>query len=401
MTTDEVVALENALEIPTYSKMPMALVEGEGAYVWDADGTKYLDFYGGHCVALLGHSPAPVVEAIKEQAERLLFYSNVAHSPVRARAAKRLTDLAPEGLGNVFFANSGSEANETALKLARKYTGRSGVVAMEEGWHGRTLGSLATTYDEKYRKPYLDVLPDTTWVPVGDLEAAETALATEEVAAVLLEPIQSIAGMRELPADYVQGLRALCDEYGTLLAFDEVQTGVGRTGTFSMAEQLGRADASATPDLISLAKSLGTGVPVSAVLVADRVAATVESGDQGSTYGGGMLAMAAVEATLRTLVEEDLMARATAIHEQVKESVGPVVEEVRGRGCLMGLKLDRPVDPVKEALRDRGVLVGGSSDPHVMRLMPPLVVSDDDVRRFSDALHAALDATEASAEPAQ
>ena len=395
MTTDEVVALENALEIPTYSKMPMALVEGEGAHVWDAEGTRYLDFYGGHCVALLGHSPAPVVEAIKEQAERLLFYSNVAHSPVRARAARRLTDLAPDGLGNVFFANSGSEANETALKLARKYTGRSGVVAMEEGWHGRTLGSLATTYDETYREPYLDVLPDTTWVPVGDLEAAEEALATEEVAAVLLEPIQSIAGMREIPADYVQGLRALCDEYGTLLAFDEVQTGVGRTGTFSMAEPLGQADASATPDLISLAKSLGTGVPVSAVLVADRVAATVESGDQGSTYGGGMLAMAAVEATLKTLVEEDLMARATAIHEQVKETVGPVVEEVRGRGCLMGLKLDRPVDPVKEALRDRGVLVGGSSDPHVMRLMPPLVVSDDDVRRFSDALHAALDATEA------
>ena len=397
MTTAEIIETEQALEIPTYSKMPMALVEGEGAYVWDADGTKYLDFYGGHCVALLGHSPAPVVEAIKEQAERLLFYSNVAHSPVRARAAKRLTDLAPDGLGNVFFANSGSEANETALKLARKYTGRSGVVAMEEGWHGRTLGSLATTYDEKYRDPYLDVLPDTTWVPVGDLEAAEEALATEEVAAVLLEPIQSIAGMREIPADYVQGLRALCDKYGTLLAFDEVQTGVGRTGTFSMAEQLGQADASATPDLISLAKSLGTGVPVSAVLVADRVAATVESGDQGSTYGGGMLAMAAVEATLRTLVEEDLMARATAIHAQVEENVGAVVEEVRGRGCLMGLKLDRPVDPVKEALRDRGVLVGGSSDPHVMRLMPPLVVSDADVQRFADALHAALDATEAPA----
>jgi len=392
MTTDEVVALENALEIPTYSKMPMALVEGEGAYVWDADGSRYLDLYGGHCVALLGHSPAPVVEAITKQAERLLFYSNVAHSPVRARAAKRLTDLAPDGLGNVFFANSGSEANETALKLARKYTGRPGVVAMEEGWHGRTLGSLATTYDEKYRTPYLDVLPDTTWVPVGDLEAAEKALATEEVAAVLLEPIQSIAGMRELPADYVQGLRALCDEYGTLLAFDEVQTGVGRTGTFSMAEQLG-----ATPDLISLAKSLGTGVPVSAVLVSDRVAATVESGDQGSTYGGGMLAMAAVQATLKTLVEEGLMERATAIYEQVKEQVGPIVEEVRGRGCLMGLKLDRPVDPVKEALRDRGVLVGGSSDPHVMRLMPPLVVSDDEVDRFADALHAALDATDATA----
>lgn len=397
MNTSEIVDLENRLEIPTYSKMPMALVEGDGAYVWDADGNRYLDFYGGHCVALLGHSPSPVVEAVQEQAEKLLFYSNVAHSPIRAQAADRLTSLAPGGQQNwqVFFANSGSEANETSLKLARKFTGRSGVVALEEGWHGRTLGSLATTYDEKYRKPYLDVLPETTWVPVGDLDAAEEALATEDVAAVLLEPIQSIAGMREVPSEFVQGLRALCDEYGTLLAFDEVQTGVGRTGTFSMAEQLG-----ATPDLISLAKSLGTGVPVSAVLVAQEVADTVESGDQGSTYGGGMLAMAAVKATLETLVEENLMDRAVEIHELVREHVGPVVEEVRGRGCLMGLRLDRPVDPIVDALRDKGVLVGGSSDPHVMRLMPPVVVSDEDVRLFSDALHASLEETEVPAETA-
>jgi Ornithine/acetylornithine aminotransferase len=236
------------------------------------------------------------------------------------------------------------------------------------------------------------VLPETTWVPVGDLDAAEAVLSSEEAAAVLLEPIQSIAGMREVPAGYVQGLRALCDEHGTLLIFDEVQTGVGRTGAFSMSEPLG-----ATPDLIALAKSLGAGVPVSAVLVDDAVAATVETGDQGSTFGGGMLAMAAVEATLTTLVEDDLMARAPEIHEQVIEQVGPVVDEVRGRGCLMGLKLDRPVAPVVEALRTQGVLVGGSSDPHVMRLMPPLVVSDEDVTAFAEALHVALDATAAPA----
>jgi len=388
MTTDGIIDIEQQLEIPTYNKMPMALVRGEGPHVWDAEGTRYLDFYGGHCVSLLGHCHPNVVEAVQAQAEQLLFYSNVAHSPVRARAAQRLAGLAPDGLGNVFFANSGSEANETALKLARKYTGRSGVVAMEQGWHGRTLGSLATTHDEKYRAPYADVLPETTWIPVGDLDAAEAVLATEEVAAVILEPIQSIAGMREIPAKYVQGLRALCDATGTLLAFDEVQTGVGRTGTFSMSEQLG-----ATPDLIALAKSLGAGVPVSGVLVDDAVAETVETGDQGSTFGGGMLAMAAVEATLTTLVDDDLMARATEIHEQVAEAVGPVVDEVRGRGCLMGLKLDRPVEPVIDALRDQNVLVGGSSDPHVMRLMPPLVVSDEDVNVFVDALHTALDAT--------
>ena len=393
MNSAETIAIEQQLEIPTYDKMPMALVRGEGPYVWDAEGTRYLDFYGGHCVSLLGHCHPRVVEAVQAQAEQLIFYSNVAHSPVRARAAQRLAGLAPDGLGNVFFANSGSEANETALKLARKHTGRSGVVAMEEGWHGRTLGSLATTHDETYRAPYTDVLPETTWVPGGDLDAAEAALASEEIAAVILEPIQSIAGMRELSPEYVQGLRGLCDEYGTLLIFDEVQTGVGRTGTFSMSDPLG-----ATPDLIALAKSLGAGVPVSAVLVDDAIAETVETGDQGSTFGGGMLAMAAVEATLTTLVEDDLMARATEIHDRVAEQVGPVVEAVRGRGCLMGLQLDRPVGPVAESLRDRGVLVSGSSDPHVMRLMPPLVASDADVATFAEALHAALDATAAPAE---
>ncbi|MFO8099700.1 MAG: aminotransferase class III-fold pyridoxal phosphate-dependent enzyme [Salinibacter sp.] len=392
MTTDEIINLENQLEIPTYDKMPMALVNGHGTSVWDAEGTEYLDFYGGHCVSLLGHCPPSVVAAVQEQAEHLLFYSNVAHSPVRARAAQRLTALAPDGLGHVFFANSGSEANETALKLARKHTGRSGVVALEGGWHGRTLGSLATVHDDAYRAPYRDVLPETTWVPMGDLGAAEAALAAEDVAAVILEPIQSIAGMRAVPPEYVQGLRTLCDAHGTLLIFDEVQTGVGRTGTFSMADPLG-----ATPDLIALAKSLGAGVPVSAVLVDDAVAATVEPGDQGSTFGGGMLAMAAVEATLTTLVEDDLMARASEIHARMAEAVGPVVEAVRGRGCLMGLMLDRPVGPVLDALRAQGVLAGGSADPHVMRLMPPLVATDADVQHFAEALRAALQAVPAPA----
>jgi len=394
MTSAETIAAEQAFEIPTYDKMPMALVRGKGAHVWDAEGNRYLDFYGGHCVSLLGHCPPRVVEAVQAQADRLLFYSNVTHSPVRARAARRLADLAPGGLGNVFFANSGSEANETALKLARNHTGRSGVAALEAGWHGRTLGSLATTHDAQYRAPYADVLPETTWLPVGDLDAAEAVLSTEEMAAVLLEPIQSIAGMRAVPADYVQGLRRLCDATGTLLLFDEVQTGVGRTGAFSMTEHLG-----ATPDLIALAKSLGAGVPVSAVLVDEAVAGSVEPGDQGSTFGGGMLAMAAVEATLRTLVEDELMDRAPEIYAHVADAVGSVVEEVRGRGCLMGLRLDRPVAPVIEALREQQVLVGGSADPHVMRLMPPLIVSDDDVAAFAEAFHTALDTTPAPPRP--
>ena len=380
------IAVENQLEIPTYSKMPMALVRGEGSYVWDEDGNRYLDFYGGHCVALLGHCPPSVVEAVQRQAETLLFYSNVAHSPVRATAAQKLTALAPSGEDwSVFFANSGSEANETALKLARTATGKSGVVAMEQGFHGRTLGSLATTHKRTYREPYLDVLPDTTFVPFGDASAVEAALAEGNVAAVILEPIQSIAGMRVAPPAFVQKLRALCDDHDALLIFDEVQTGVGRTGTFSMSDHFG-----VRPDLITLAKSLGAGVPVSAVLVSDAVAETVEPGDQGSTFGGGMLAMAAVAATLDTLVADDLMARATEIHQQIEALVGPHVDAVRGKGCLLGLKLDRPAVPVLDALRDHNVLVGTSADPHVLRLMPPLTATDEDVECFAEAFAAAM-----------
>jgi acetylornithine aminotransferase/acetylornithine/N-succinyldiaminopimelate aminotransferase len=385
MTTDDIIQTEEAVEIPTYSKFPMALAEGAGSSVWDTDGNKYLDFYGGHCVALLGHSPPRVVQAVQEQAEKLLFYSNVAHSPIRAEAAQKLADLAPDGLGQVFFANSGSEANETALKLARTYTGRSAIVALEGAFHGRTAGALATTHNEKYRAPYTDILPETRFVPWGDHEALKDALAPGDVAAVILEPIQSIAGMRMLPPVCAPGLRELCDAHGTLLIFDEVQTGVGRTGTFSISEHYG-----ITPDLISLAKSLGAGVPVSAVLVSDAIAATVEPGDQGSTFGGGMLAMAAVAACLDTLVEDDLMTRATAIHAQLAEGLEGLVEEVRGKGCLIGLKLDRPVKPVLNALRDHGVLAGSSADPHVMRIMPPLTSTDDDVQLFIDTFKQVL-----------
>ena len=393
MTSAETIALERALEIPTYSKFPMALERGDGSYVWDAEGTRYLDFYGGHCVALLGHCPPRVVEAVQQQAEQLLFYSNVAHNSTRAQAARKLVDLAPDGLGHVFFANSGSEANETALKLARTVTGRSAVVALDGAFHGRTLGALAATHKPAYRAPYADVLPETRFVPWGDHEALQDALAPGDVAAVILEPIQSIAGMRMLPPVCAPGLRRLCDAHGTLLIFDEVQTGVGRTGTFSISESYG-----ITPDLITLAKSLGAGVPVSAVLTSDAVAATVEPGDQGSTFGGGMLAMAAVAACLDTLVEEDLMARAAAIHAQIEAQVGPLVDAVRGKGCLLGLKLDRPVAPVLDALREHGVLAGSSADPHVMRLMPPLTATDDDVTLFATALADVLDAAPVTSE---
>ncbi len=387
MTTEDIIHLEDAFQIPTYHKLPVALVRGEGSYVWDADGNRYLDFYGGHCVALLGHCPPRVVAAVQAQAAQLIFYSNVAYSPVRAQAAALLADVAPDGLGHVFFCNSGTEANETALKLARKTTGKPGVVAMEGGFHGRTLGSLATTWNATYRAPYAAVLPETHFVPFGDLGAVEAVFeAHDDLAAVILEPIQSIAGIVEAPDAYFVELRALCDRHGVLLLFDEVQTGVGRTGTFSISEPFG-----ITPDLITLAKSLGSGVPVGAVLASDAIAAGVQHGDQGSTFGGGMLAMAAVTATLETILDDGLMDRARAIHQQIRLAVGPLVKQVRGRGCLIGLELDGAAKPVLAQLREEGVLAGGSGDANVLRLMPPLNASNEDVVFFAKAFAQSLD----------
>ncbi len=388
MTTSETIQTEDTFQIPTYKKLPVALVRGEGCYVWDADGRKYLDFYGGHCVTPLGHCPPGVVQAIREQAATMLFYSNVVYSPVRAEAAKRLAELAPEGMGHVFFCNSGAEANETALKLARKWTGRPHLVAMEGGFHGRTLGALAATWGEGYRKPYREVLPETTFVPFGDAEAVECVLANRgDVAAVLLEPIQSMAGIVEAPPAYFRTLRSLCDRYGAALIFDEVQTGVGRTGTFSVSQGLGVA-----PDLITMAKSLGSGVPVGAVFASDALAETVEYGDQGTTFGGGMLAMASVIATVRQIVEEGLMGRATEIFEAIRKAVEPGVKAVRGKGCLIGLELHEPASPVIRRLREQGVLTGGADAPNVIRLMPPLNTPNEAVTEFTEALSRALSA---------
>lgn len=392
MTTQEALSLEDRYQIPTYKKIPIVLDRGEGSYVWDLDGRRYLDFYGGHCVALLGHSPEPVVRAIREQSERLLFYSNAVYSVTRARAAQALANMAPDGLKHVFFCNSGSEANETALKLARKHTGRSRVIAMEGAFHGRTLGSLAVTWNNNYRAPYRSVLPETEFVPFGDASAMARVFARDpDVAAVILEPIQSMAGVVEADYAYYQELRRLCDKHGAALIFDEVQTGVGRTGTFSVSEQLG-----VRPDLISLAKSLASGVPVGAVLVSDEIAAGVQLGDQGTTFGGGMLAMAAVEATLQTLTSEALMDRAVLLFDMIEDRLRGVVQAVRGRGCLIGLVLDRPTASVRQALLEHGVIVGGADNPHVIRLMPPINTPTEAVEEFASALETALEAAYAS-----
>ncbi len=386
MNTQTILHDEDTFLIPTYKKMPLALVRGEGCYVWDADGNRYLDFYGGHCVTALGHCPPRVVNAIQRQSKQLLFYSNVVYSDVRARAAKLLSEMAP--LHRIFFCNSGTEAIETALKIARKSTGRSGIISTMNGFHGRTLGSLAATWNPSYRDPFKEVLAPTHYfAKFGDLASVEAILSdNDDIAAILIEPIQSIGGIVEASTDYYVGLRKICDEYNILLIFDEIQTGVGRTGTFSISEQLGLI-----PDMITLAKSLGSGIPVGAVLLSDSLSDEVQYGDQGSTFGGGMIAMSAVTATLEAIHEEGLMERAPKIYDAIMTALEPYALEVRGRGCLIGIRVDSPMSSTLATLRQHGVLAGGSGDPHVMRIMPPLITESSHIEEFSAAFKSAME----------
>lgn len=385
--TAEIMATEDAAQLPTYAKLPLAFVRGAGSYVWDADGTRWLDLYGGHCVALAGHCHPRLVAAIQEQAGRLIFYSNVAYSDVRALAAERVTALAPEGLRRVFFCNSGSEANETALKIARKHTGRKRVVSMREGFHGRTLGALGATGMQGFRDPAYPVPTEHDFVTYGALDELEDAIGPD-VAAVLLEPIPSMGGISVAAPEYFRRLRALCDQHGAMLIFDEVQTGFGRTGTNFYGEQVG-----VTPDLITGAKGVAGGFPAGVVFVKETLAAKVKTGEQGTTFGGGPLASAAMATVAAILVEEDLAGNAARVGAALTEELQTIdgVLSVAGAGLLLGINLDRPAKPIVAALREHGVLTGtASGDPNQIRLLPPLNLSMEECDPFVLALAAVL-----------
>ena len=373
---------EGSAELPTYTRWPVTLARGEGSMVWDEAGKAYLDLYGGHAVAVTGHCHPEIAKAIAGQAKTLLFYSNVVAVPVRALAAEAIVRHAPAPLSKVFFVNSGTEANENAMRLARRATGRSDILSMHGGFHGRTADAISAAGLAKYRDLARPNVPGHRFVPFGDLAAVERGLDSG-VAAVLLEPIQSMAGVITAPASYFEGLRRLCDERGAKLIYDEVQTGFGRTGTFYFAGRHG-----VVPDLVTLAKGIASGVPMGAVLVSEEIAATVKPEEYGTTFGGGPLACAAAEATVRVIDGEGLLERVRAGSERLRNGLAGIaaVRQVRGEGYLLGVLLDRPGKPVREALLAKGFLVGGSDLPDVLRLLPPLVLTGGEIDRFLAAL---------------
>src|SRR5437588_4369166 len=298
VTLDETTATEEQYQLATYKKMPVVAERGEGVWIYASNGNRYLDLYGGHAVAGTGHCHPHVVKAIREQTEKLLFYSNLIYSETRARAAEKLVSIAPTSLTKAFFCNSGTEANENAMRMARMATGREQIVTFSGGFHGRTADAISATFLGKYREIGRPNVPGHLRAEFGDIDSVR-AVAADSVAAVMLEPIQSMAGVRMAEPSFYRQLHELCDERGIVLIYDEVQTGVGRTGEWFFAGS--EASDGIVPDIITLAKSLGSGIPVGACLVTEKIASHINENDLGTTFGGGMVAMAAVAATLELI----------------------------------------------------------------------------------------------------
>ena len=382
---EDIISLEEQYQLATYKKMPVVADRGEGVWIYTIDGERYLDLYGGHAVAGTGHCHPHVVKAIREQTDRLLFYSNLVYSETRARAAAKLVAIAPDSLTKAFFCNSGTEANENAMRMARMTTGRENVVAFSGGFHGRTADAISATFLGKYREIGKPNVPGHLKAEFGDIDSVRT-VADDSVAAIMLEPIQSMAGVRMAGPEFYRALRELCDERGIVLIYDEVQTGVGRTGEWFFAG----SDASdgVVPDVISLAKSLGSGIPVGACLVNETIASHIKENDLGTTFVGGMIAMAAVVATLEAIENDRMLQNVREVESYLRERLQEVeqVVAVHGRGFLLGLEFADKAKPVHEALLEKKVITGTSSDPKVLRLLPPLCLQKNEVDFFVDAL---------------
>jgi acetylornithine/N-succinyldiaminopimelate aminotransferase len=383
----DIVAIEERYQLATYKKMLIVAERGEGVWLYSSDGEKYLDLYGGHAVAGTGHSHPHVVAAIREQAGKLLFYSNLVYSEARARAAEKLVSIAPPDLSKAFFCNSGTEANENAMRMARLTTSRENIITFSGGFHGRTADAISATFLGRYRELGKPNVPGHLEAEFGNIKSVR-ALADGAVAAIMLEPIQSMAGVRTAPPEFFQALRELCDERGILLIYDEVQTGVGRTGDWFFAGS--EAGARVVPDIITLAKALGSGIPVGACLVTERINASIKENDLGTTFGGGMIAMVAVTATLEAIESERMLENVRTVETYLRRRVEevPQVAAVRGRGFLLGLELRDKAAPVHKALLERKIITGTSSDPSVLRLLPPLCLRREEVDLFVEALKA-------------
>jgi acetylornithine/succinyldiaminopimelate/putrescine aminotransferase len=374
-------AREAATTIPVYGQLPFVPEHAAGCEIITGDGRRILDLYGGHAVAALGYGHPRLLAAVREQSETLLFQSNAVALEVRARAAENLVSVTPESLRRVFFVNSGAEANENALRMACSVTRRGKVLAVTHGFHGRTAAAGAVTWksDKWYgfpQKPF-----EVDFIPRNDCAAAE-AMIGPDIAAVIVEPVQGVAGAFDLSAEFLHALRDSTRRHGALLIADEVQSGMGRCGHYFAVQAY-----DVEPDLLTSAKSLGGGVPCAAVLSRSDIAERFGPGDLGTTFGGGPLAAAAINAVIDAIEDEGLLANVREREAQIRDRclAGPVVR-IQGKGLLLGLVCDRPASEVRNALLEQDILTGTSADPNVVRILAPLVITGEHVDHLARAL---------------
>jgi acetylornithine/N-succinyldiaminopimelate aminotransferase len=382
---DNVTSINRALPdhlAPVFAQFPLEVVDAQGVYLHTPGGRRVLDLYGGHAVAALGYGHPRWVEAITSQARSLCFQSNAVPLDVRRRAATKLAQFCGLGLDTVFFVNSGAEANENALKLACKMTGGTKVLAVEGSFHGRTAAAGAVTWGAEKKwygfpeKPF-----EVAFIKPSDIDKLST-LIDDQTAAVIVEPIQGVAGAVDMPKAFLEALRFRCSENGSILIFDEVQCGVGRTGYPFAANMYGVA-----PDILTTAKALGAGFPVSAMMVSDMVAPYLKMDSLGTTFGGGPMACAVVEAVIDIIESEKLLQNVQQRSKQIRQTciVGPVIA-TQGAGLLLGLRTSRPAKDVQAELLRQGILTGTSADPHILRILAPFTLESEHVDQLRDAL---------------
>ena len=381
MTNREIIDATDQTQVGVYARYPVAFVRGEGAWLWDADGRRYLDFFSGLAVNNLGHAHPRVLAAIRAQSEKLLHASNVYYNEPAARLGQLLTRHS--FADRVFFGNSGAEANEAAIKLARRYGsvaggGRYEILTTLGSFHGRTLATLSATAQEKYQSGFQPLVPGFRYVPFGDVRALADAVR-EETIGILVEPIQGEGGVNVPPVGYLRNLRDLCDAKGLLLMLDEIQTGMGRTGRLFAYEH-----EDVRPDIVTVAKALGGGVPIGAMLATEAIAEVLDTGSHGSTFGGNPLACAAGVAVVEALLGDGVLQNCRAMGERIRERLEglraerPMIRDIRGRGLILGIELDRPGRPLVAAALEQGLVINCTAD-RVIRLLPPLTIGAEEV----------------------
>jgi acetylornithine/N-succinyldiaminopimelate aminotransferase len=402
MTTQEIIAKSQAYELNVYARYPVAFVRGKGCRLWDADGKEYLDLFAGLAVTNLGHGHPAIVQAVQEQVATLMHASNLYYTEPAARLVEILCQHS--FAERVFLSNSGAEANEAALKLARRYGssrpgGRYEIIAAHGSFHGRTLATLTTTGQEKHRVGFDPLLPGIRLVPYDDVDALAQAVSDITVA-VILEPIQGEGGVVTPGPDYLRQVRELCDRHGILLILDEVQVGIGRTGRLFAHEH-----AAITPDILTLAKALGGGLPIGATLTRDEIAASMGLGAHGSTFGGNPVACAAACRVIEVLLGDGVLEHCGQVAAYLADRLRgladayPMIRGMRGQGLILGLEIDRPARPIVEACLADGLVINATAD-RVLRFLPPLTIARDEIDQALSILERQLDRASGSPAPA-